>query len=123
MGDSKNILIAEDEQISFRLLSLIINHINPNYFIFHAHNGVEAIDLYKNNQIDLILMDVKMPEMNGVEATLKIRQMDPKIPIIAQTAFTQDHEILTIEKAGVNDVLAKPIRKDLLASIFNKYLY
>jgi CheY-like chemotaxis protein len=122
MKINRNILIAEDEQISFRLLSIIINHIDPNFNIFHGVNGLEAIDIFKEQKIDIILMDVKMPKMNGVEATLKIRQFDPNIPIIAQTAFTQEHEISLIKDAGVNEVMAKPITKDGLAEVFKKYL-
>lgn len=122
MNNSKNILIAEDEQISYRLLSILINHIDPNINIFHAFNGEEAIDIYKQNEINLILMDVKMPKMDGVEATLLLRNLDQNIPIIAQTAFTQKHELERIIKAGVNEVMPKPILKNSLIKIFDKYL-
>jgi len=122
MENYKNILIAEDEQISYRLLSILIGHMKPNVTIFHALNGQEAIDIFKKHEINLILMDVKMPKMNGVEATSIIRTLDLNIPIIAQTAFTQEHEIQLIIEAGVNEVMAKPIRKEALAEIFDKYL-
>lgn len=118
----KNILIAEDEQISYRLLSILIGHIDPNINILHALNGQEAIDIFKTNKIDLILMDVKMPKKNGVEATKFIKSLDPNIPIVAQTAFTQEHELKLIIDAGVNEVMAKPIHKDALIKIFDKYL-
>lgn len=122
MGNPKSILIAEDEQISYKLLSILINHIDKDMIIFRALNGQEAIDIFQQNQIDLILMDVKMPVMDGAQATYFIRTFDLKIPIIAQTAFTQKHELEIIINAGVNEVLAKPIHKADLINIFDKYL-
>ncbi len=117
-----NILIAEDEHISYKLLEIIISQILSNYKLLHAFNGQEAVEIFQNNSIDIVLMDIKMPKMNGMEATKLIKNKNPNIPIIAQTAFTQNHELELISQSGVNDVLAKPINKGELSTVFQKYL-
>lgn len=107
------ILIAEDESTSDLLLTFTLDSIARE--ILHASNGKEAVRLLnENNDIDLILMDIRMPELDGYEATRQIRQFNKKVVIIAQTAYgyTNDKEQALI--AGCNDYISKPINKELL---------
>ncbi len=116
-----NILIAEDEETSKTYLTIIIKSICKE--IIYAKTGKEAVEhCRKNIDIDLILMDIKMPEMDGYEATRKIREFNKDVIIIAQTAYalTEDREKAII--AGCNDYITKPIKKDELMLIIAKHL-
>jgi len=90
-----------------------------NVQIIHAENGKEAVRISKSNpDIDLILMDIRMPVMDGIEATSQIKQLDKNIPIIVQTAFTMSSEKEKSFKAGCDDYISKPINlKELYATI------
>jgi CheY-like chemotaxis protein len=117
----KTILIAEDELINFRLLQLILAKTNAT--LLHAKDGLKTLELFKANpQIDLILMDIKMPGMDGYEATREIRKLQPKIPIIAQTAYALEEEKQKTIEAGCNAYITKPIAKlnllNLIDSLF-----
>lgn len=114
------IVIAEDDEGSAKLLAAIFSKFNHD--VIRVNNGLDAVDVcLKNSDVDLVLMDIKMPELNGLDATRKIRQFNPDIIIIAQTAFAQieDHN-LAIE-VGCNDYLTKPIRMDNLLKLIKKY--
>lgn len=117
LGETKTLLVAEDEDFNFMLIEEFLSDSNMN--ILRAKTGVEAIDLFKSNpQIELILMDIKMPVMNGIEATKEIRKLAPNLPIIAQTAYSTAVDIQLIKEAGCNDILIKPFnQKDLMAKI------
>ena len=107
------ILIAEDDEIADDLLSILVKDISKE--VFHSKNGVKAVELCREHpDIDLILMDINMPEMNGNEATKQIREFNKDVIIISQTAYalTGDHE-KSIE-AGCDDYITKPIEKDIL---------
>ncbi|MDP2338438.1 MAG: ATP-binding protein [Bacteroidota bacterium] len=115
------ILIAEDDELSKKLLTVIVKIIGKE--VLKVRTGVEAIEACRNNpDIDLVLMDIQMPEMNGYEATRQIRQFNQDVVIIAQTALalTGDRE-LAIE-AGCDDYISKPIRRDKLIELMVKYL-
>ncbi len=113
------ILIAEDDDVNFLLLNLWLN---LDFNVIRAVNGMEAVQLYEtNNSIDLIIMDIRMPEMNGIEATKEIRKTDMLIPIIAHTAYALNEESLLIKKAGCNKVLIKPITRDDLLVVLSEY--
>jgi len=113
------ILIAEDDDVNFLLLNLwLTNHFN----IIRAKNGFEAIELHeKHDSIDIIIMDIKMPFMNGIEATKQIRKTDMYVPIIAHTAYAMNEESITIKMAGCDQVLIKPITRDTLLDVLAKY--
>lgn len=114
---AKTILIAEDESIIRLLLQEIIT--NPDIEIIVAENGKVAVEKVKLNSIDLVLMDIKMPEMNGIEATTEIRKFNKNIPIIALTAFNQlRQECLDI---GFSDFISKPFSEKEILQIVNKY--
>ncbi len=117
----KTMLIAEDEDSNFYLLEIILHKTKIN--IIRAKTGTEVLNIFQSNKnIDLILMDIKMPETDGLEATKQIRKIDSNIPIIAQTAFAMSNDEKTSIKNGCNDYIPKPIKKSDLIQILNKYL-
>jgi len=120
--ENKTILVAEDVENNFMLLKWILAESNFN--IVRASNGEEAVEVFKSGKhIDLIIMDIKMPKMTGIEATKLIREIDADIPVIAVTAYAQDTDREKIMEAGFNDYISKPFKKNRLASILNRYLF
>ncbi len=114
------ILIAEDDETSELLLAATIKNLGGK--ILTAVNGTEAIELCHNNpDIDLILMDIKMPEMDGYEATRQIRQFNQNVIIIAQTAYALTSEKAAAKAAGCNDYITKPINHQALMKLITKY--
>ena len=114
---NKKILIAEDKENNYLLLKEILNNNNT---LIHAKNGFEAIDLYKSEKPDVILMDIQMPECNGFEATREIRKLNQNIPIIGQTAFAIKNPKENLIKKGFTNHIAKPINKSELFRILNE---
>ncbi|HEX2396244.1 MAG TPA: response regulator, partial [Bacteroidales bacterium] len=115
------ILIAEDEQINFALLNELLSHLNLK--VYRAENGLEALNLCSGDlNPDLVLMDMKMPVMDGIEATVRIKKIKPGLPVIALTAFTSESDKERFFKAGCDDFIAKPIRKELLIKVLEKHL-
>ncbi len=119
-----NILIAEDELINFEVLKVLLElTIGKDCNIIHAKNGKEAIDICKHmNDIDVVLMDIMMPKVTGIEATKQIKELHPNLPVVAQTAYYGDKERNDAKDAGCNDFITKPIEKDILKSVLSKYL-
>jgi hypothetical protein len=114
------ILIAEDDEISKALISHYVNEFGKK--IIGAKSGTETIEICRNNpDIDLILMDIQMPDLNGYEATRQIRQFNPNVIIIAQTALALAGEKERAIEAGCNDYIAKPINKANLLELINKH--
>ncbi len=115
----KTILIAEDIETNYHLLKVILS---KKYNLLRAVNGSEAVNLFIEHKPDLILMDIKMPIMNGLDATREIRKISNDVVIIAQTANAFESDVELAKDAGCNDFITKPIRhKDLLA-IIEKHL-
>lgn len=118
---NKKILIVEDDEMNFIYLSQIFKI--AQIAIVRAKTGYEAIDLLKHDaEIDLILMDIQLPDISGIEVTEKIREFSPDLPIIAQTAARGDHDKDDILNAGCTDVLVKPFRMDELLAKIKEYL-
>jgi len=118
---NKKILIAEDERANSIYLEAVLNSTGANIII--AENGLVAVELCKTHEdISLILMDIKMPEMDGITATRIIRSFRKNLPIIATTAFALSSDKQKCLDAGCDDYLSKPIRKDMLISLIDKYL-
>lgn len=118
----KTILIAEDDETSFYFLKFVLAKENVN--ILYAQSGREAVDMTESHpEIDLILMDIKMAGMSGIEATQIIKSKKPEIPIIAQTAFALSSDKENILKAGCDDYITKPIHKEELLEKINFFLY
>lgn len=109
------IMIAEDTISNYLLLEFLLKN---DYKLIHAQNGIEAISLFKASHPQLILMDIKMPKMNGYEATAEIRKISEEIPIIAVTAYAFKEDIENILECGFNAYLVKPINnKELKKTI------
>jgi len=118
---NKIILIAEDEDANFLYLKTAISVTKAT--VIRANNGREAVDLVKNKpEIDLVLMDIKMPVMNGVDATKVIKSFNSSMVVIAQTAYANEDDRTIYLNAGCNDFLAKPITRDKLLKTISQYL-
>jgi signal transduction histidine kinase/CheY-like chemotaxis protein len=119
-SEEEVILIAEDDNINFLLFQKIMQH--KNFKIIRAINGQEAVDICINNpNIDLVLMDIKMPLMNGFEALEQILPIRPNLPIIAQTAYSSSEDKIKIEDAGFTDYITKPLSRERLFELIEKY--
>ncbi len=115
-----SILIVEDEEISDTYLSIILKSIGKE--IIHAKNGFEAVEYCKKKkEIDFVLMDIKMPGMDGYEATRKIRKINKNVIIIAQTAYALSGDREKALEAGCNDYISKPVKKDELVELIWKH--
>ena len=133
MYDSKNneyeipdwtghtILIAEDEELNFILLQGLM--LRTKVKVIRAKNGMEAVQQYKDNpDIDMVLMDVRMPVMNGLDASEQILDYDRNADIIAQTAYAIPEVAERCQKIGIHRLLEKPIDQGLLFAECNKYM-
>ncbi len=114
------ILVAEDDEVNYIYIKEIFRGTGAS--LIHAVNGKEAVELCQNNKINIILIDIKMPVMNGYEAIKQIRKLYPDIPIIAQTAFALSDEMLKAFNAGSNDYISKPFKKEQLLAMVSKLL-
>lgn len=117
----KLILIAEDDESSYILLKTLLNRIGIITLL--AKNGTETITMCKEVPgIDLILMDISMPEINGLDAAKIIKQAYPEIKIVAQTAYSVFGDKERALLGGCDDYISKPIKKSVLYSVISKYL-
>ena len=120
-GKEKVILIAEDEFLNYLYLKVVFE--NYPFKLIHAKNGEEAITLVKNNSsIDLVLMDIKMPKIDGINATIEIRKSNKNIPIIALSAHAFHEDKQRASNAGFNDYLSKPVNEKTLLDMVDKYI-
>ena len=116
-----NILVAEDVESNFLYIKAVLSKLNAN--VFWARNGIEVLDICeKEKAMDLVLMDLQMPEMNGYEATQILKKKYPELPVVAQTAFAMSDDREKALDAGCDDYLAKPIKSKDLLIIAEKYL-
>ena len=121
MKNEFKMLIVEDDLISFELYKARLEELNLN--LIHAKNGQVAVDILKeDSNINLVLMDIRMPLLNGYEATKLIREFNTEVPIIAQTAFAMIPEQKTILESGFTDFLSKPVEEEVLFSMIKKYM-
>jgi CheY-like chemotaxis protein len=112
------ILVAEDEDTNFLYISALLTR--SNHCVFRAVNGKEAVEFIKEeNNIDLVLMDIKMPILNGYDALRLIKKIKPFLPVVAQTAYALSDDEQNIRAAGFDGYLPKPIMKNQLASIID----
>ncbi len=115
------ILIVEDDEVSEMLIDIAVQEIGKE--VIKVNTGLKAIEACRDNpDIDVVLMDIKMPEMDGYEATRQIRQFNKEVLIIAQTAFVMPGDKEKSMDAGCNDYITKPIDKDLLIKMINMHL-
>ncbi len=120
----KSILIVEDGKINFIVLKRLLQKCCGDHVkILHAENGKIAVDLVKNYSFDIVFMDIKMPVMDGYEATKRIKQLQPNLPVIAQTAYAAPDDQQKALDAGCIDVITKPIKQeDLISAIANTFI-
>ena len=119
----KTILVAEDDMFNLIILEETLKETNVN--IITVENGLEAVAKYKENKntIDIVLMDIQMPILDGFEASKQILEIDSTAKIIAQTAFANKEENDKIAKIGCVDIITKPIENDLFFATINKYFF
>lgn len=115
------VLVVEDDEMSDLLITIIIEE--KGYEVLHAKSGIEAIEVCKSHpEIQLILMDIKMPKMDGYEATKKIREFNKEVIIIMQTAYAMAGDKEKALDVGCNEYITKPIVIELLLELLEKYI-
>ena len=115
----KKILVAEDNDSNFILMTYILK----KFYVFErAKNGQEAVDMVESGSFDMVLMDIKMPVMDGLEATKAIKEKHPDLPIVALTANAFDSDRQLALQAGCNDFLSKPVSSELCIKTIRKFL-
>ena len=117
--NQKTILVAEDEDSNYELVKIVLQ---KRYRLIRAHNGIEAVNLNEDEHPDLILMDIRMPEMNGLDATRIIKEVNHDTPVIALSAYAFDENIRVAKMAGCDEFMAKPFRVENLIEMVKKYL-
>ena len=117
--NKKTILVAEDEDSNYELVKIVLH---KRYRLIRAHNGIEAVTLNEEEHPDLILMDIRMPEMNGLDATRIIKEVDTHTPIIALSAYAFEENIREAKIAGCDEFMAKPFKVENLIEMVGKYL-
>ena len=117
----KSVLVVEDTMMSFKLIAAVLSKVNAS--VTHASNGRKAIEMCSGDlHFDVVVMDIQMPEVNGLEATREIKKLRPSLPVIAATANTFDDEEVACREAGCDAFITKPLkfRKlfDVMQSLF-----
>ena len=115
----KKVLVAEDNDSNFVLMSYILK----KYYQFErAKNGLEAVELVDKNQYDIVLMDIKMPVMDGLEATKVIKGKHPDLPVVALTANAFDSDRQLAMDAGCDDFLSKPVSSEACLETIKRFV-
>ena len=114
------VLIVEDAEFLRVRISRMLK--SEGHDISEAENGLEAVNAYKNNQPDIVLMDITMPEMDGLTALKEIKKHDPEAKIVMLTALGQESVVLEAIKAGAKDFIVKPFEQSRVMSAINKYV-
>lgn len=117
---NKMILIVEDDLVSFEFLKIFLEN-KGGGGIIQSSNGIDAINIVKTNKIDIIFMDIRLPNIDGYETTRRIRKFNKKVKIIAQTAYTQQNNRKKSIVAGCDDYLTKPLKEKELMLILEKH--
>lgn len=115
----KRILVAEDNDSNYMLMTYILR---KHYEFFRAKNGKEAVEMVESEKPDMVLMDMKMPLMDGLEATRQIRVSYPDLPIVALTANAFDSDRQRAMEAGCNDFVTKPVSAPVCLEVIAKYI-
>ena len=113
------ILVAEDEDSNYELVRIVLS---KRYRLLRAVNGIEAVTLCEDEHPDMILMDIRMPGMNGLDATRIIKEVNHDIPVVALSAYAFDENIREAKAAGCDDFMAKPFRVEDLLDMVEKYV-
>ena len=115
----KKILVAEDEDSNYELVKIVLQ---KRYRLIRAHNGIEAVTLNEEEHPDLILMDIRMPGMNGLDATRIIKEVSGDTPVVALSAYAFEENIREAKQAGCNEFMAKPFKVENLIDMVRRYL-
>lgn len=117
----KTLLVVEDVVSNYQLVQAYLGKSGAE--IIHVDNGLDAVDTVKSHRhIDLIIMDIRLPKLNGLVATREIRKTNPRIPIIAQTAFAMQSDREMCLSAGCDEFIAKPFRRQELMRILARFV-
>lgn len=120
LGNEEVVLVAEDDNINFKLIEKLLKIFN--FTVIRAKDGLEAVEICRtNSDIDLVFMDIKMPNLDGYGAFEKIREFNQTLPIIAQTSYSFPEEVEKIKQLGFNDFISKPLDKERLYELVKKY--
>lgn len=119
LSNAPLILVAEDEDSNYELVRIVLA---KRYRLIRAHNGIEAVTFCEDEHPDLILMDIRMPEMNGLDATRIIKEVNPDVPVVALSAYAFEENIRDAKAAGCNEFMAKPFRVEDLIDMVEKYV-
>ena len=119
----KNVLVVEDTMMSFKLLKAVLGQVNAN--VYHAKDGLQALECCQDDlHFDVVVMDIQMPGMNGLDATREIKKLRPELPVIAATANTLDDEEAACREAGCDGFVTKPLQFvklfELMRSLFDR---
>ena len=115
----KKILVAEDEDSNYELVKIVLQ---KRYKLLRAHNGIEAVMMNEDEHPDMILMDIRMPEMNCLDATRIIKEVSTETPVVALSAYAFEENIRDAKAAGCDDFMAKPFKVENLIEMVKKYL-
>ncbi len=118
-SDMKTILVAEDDDSNYLLMTYILR---KDYRVVRARTGAEAVEMAESGNADLVLMDIKMPVMDGLEATGKIKSVRPGLPVVALTANAFESDREQALAAGCDDFLQKPVNAAQCLSLIAKYV-
>ena len=117
-SNAKTILVAEDEDSNYELIKIVLQ---KRYKLLRAHNGIEAVNINEDEKPDLVLMDIRMPGMNGLDATRIIKEVS-QTPVIALSAYAYEETIRNALEAGCDEFMAKPFKVENLIEVVKKYL-
>ena len=117
-SNAKTILVAEDEDSNYELIKIVLQ---KRYKLLRAHNGIEAVNINEDEKPDLVLMDIRMPGMNGLDATSIIKEVS-QTPVIALSAYAYEENIRNALEAGCDEFMAKPFKVENLIEVVKKYL-
>lgn len=117
---SKRILIAEDSSVIQNLTKKILNQLK--YEVSTVKNGQEVLDELQKNSCDLVLMDIHMPVMDGMECARKIRSLNNEVPVVAITGNANNYSMDDFKTAGITDFLPKPLNYDLMLKMVKNYI-
>jgi two-component system response regulator HydG len=118
MSDKPKILVVDDNQDLLETFAMILKR--RGYAVQTAVNGVSAVAKFQDQEFDVTLMDIVMPEMNGVDASKKMKELDPEASIILMTAYSDEELMQTARKQGVRQIIHKPIKIDELLAVINE---
>lgn len=115
-----NVFIVEDDVVNYQLLKVFLK--NTGIKIIHASAGTEVMEIFENIVPDIVLMDVQLPHVNGIQLTEMMKSIHPEIPIIVQTASILESQMKEMMEIGCEDYLLKPITREDLIKVMDKYL-